>query len=272
MHSSRCLKYSWDVPFSELPSPDCPKCLLVPSSTNTWLIIIINAQPSAWYTAGAQGIFLQNEQLNEWILLSHLKLPVINKIEAYLIICRVVTSNIHSDRERGALQSCFSGAAWGAWEDLMATTQGWTSLGAWESREGVPKTPTVLAMQQTVCLICYWGSKWLLCYLMHIFLRGGHIPSGKQRRQVDWGRISGNHSYKRCCTFGLVDHDKLARWSFQGWFLGALFFASTLTCGFMMTGQLLGRWQLCDHPASFKANWLWQFWLKWKGLRSYLLS
>lgn len=42
--------------------------------------------------------YFWNEQLNEWILLSHLKLPVINKIEAYLIICRVVTSNIHSDR------------------------------------------------------------------------------------------------------------------------------------------------------------------------------
>lgn len=33
--------------------------------------------------------------------MSYLKLPVINKIKAYLIICRVVTSNIHSDRGKG---------------------------------------------------------------------------------------------------------------------------------------------------------------------------
>lgn len=53
---------------------------------------------------GTQEVFREyfwNEQLNEWILLSYLKLPVINKIKAYLIICRVVTSNIHSDRGKG---------------------------------------------------------------------------------------------------------------------------------------------------------------------------
>ena len=51
--------------------------------------------------------YFWNDLLNEWILLSHLKLSVINKIEAYLIICSVVTSNIHSDRGKGLYRAAF---------------------------------------------------------------------------------------------------------------------------------------------------------------------
>ena len=140
--------------------------------------------------------------------------------------------------------------------------------GAWESREGIPKTLALLSMQQTVCLICYWGSKWLpLLSHAHLSQRWAYSQFGKQKSSGLRQENFRESFLKEMLHFGLVDHDKLARWSSFRLIPGAPVrcFPPWLVVS-LVTGQLLGRWQLWSHLTSFEANWLWQFWLKWKDL------
>lgn len=206
--------------------------------------------------------YFWNDLLNEWILLSHLKLSVINKIEAYLIICSVVTSNIHSDRGKGIYRAALlallheeDGETW--WPPLKGLDN-WKSLRPGKVERGLPKTLALLSVQQTVCLFCYWGSKWLpLLSHAHLSQRWAYSQFGKQKSGVLRQENLRESFLQEMLHFGLVDHDKLARWSSFRLIPGAPVHCFPLRLVVsLVTGQLLGRWQFWGHLTNFEANWL----------------
>lgn len=94
---------------------------------------------------------------------------------------------------------------------------------------GIPKTLILVWVQQTVCLICHWGTKWLFvlsCLPAYVFLRGGCIPDlGKRKQRIEVGDFYKNHSCKRCCTLAELIMTNMSDNWVSGWFLGAFFTA-----------------------------------------------
>lgn len=186
-----------------------------------------------------------------------MKLWVIDKMEICLTICKVMTSNINSNREKGCYEARSSAAAaQGAgqtWRPPVRVLDDRKSLEPRKGGGGVPKTLVVVSMQQSALSVFEEASD-PLCSVTPastcLSQRWAYSQFEKAKTGIEAGEVSENHSCKKCCTSAELIMTNMSDHRVSGWLLEALFMA-------FCSNMWFPWWQDgCLVDSGFGATWL----------------